>query len=130
MKPILIQKWKERTGSVSVEFLAILPMFLLVCLLVMQVAVSCYGIVNAQAVIRDVARMAAVTWNPDEAKEAAYDNFGKNNRHFTMENVDVRMKAGNVEVHADLSLHMIFLPGKEVSIPVRLQATSPAYDPT
>lgn len=109
-------KYKKisRKGSATVEFVIILPLVLLLCLVIWQAAVAGLAIFNSQEAIQEAVRIAAVSEDEERAKKKAYDTFS-NTKYYKMKNVKVKIKKQTVKVSAQVEIDLIFIEGKTIT---------------
>lgn len=67
---------KNERGSLSIEFLGILPLYFLLFLLLWQVVASGYAVISLKAAASDAAQVYAVSEDYNEAKEVIDRSLG------------------------------------------------------
>ena len=129
----MIHRFRNNRGSSSVEFIAILPFFILLGLVVWQFAVIGYAILNTQAAARDGIRVASTVWQTDPARQAAKKSFGQSTSYYSLTKVDVEIDKVNSEatltVHS--SIYPVLIPkafrSSDVAVPFQWKVTAPLY---
>ncbi|CAG9620271.1 TadE/TadG family type IV pilus assembly protein [Sutcliffiella rhizosphaerae] len=111
-----IKGWKENEkGSLTIEFLGMLPLMLLMVIILWQFMISAYGVIVTQSAANDAAKAFSLSARESEARTAARDTLqaGSNLKY---RSVSVNNYSGSQEfqvtVHADLEL--VFIPKKWV----------------
>ncbi|HZG17677.1 MAG TPA: TadE family protein [Candidatus Bathyarchaeia archaeon] len=96
-------------GSVTVEFIGILPLVFLIMMICWQFLVGVYGVITAQAAANEAAKVYAITRNSGEALNAARNvvNAAGGGIGYVSGNIDHGTYfTANVSVSVDL----IFIP--------------------
>ncbi|WP_034645067.1 TadE family protein [Bacillus methanolicus] len=73
------QKANNETGSVSIEFLGILPFYFMFFLLLWQVVASGYAVFTAKTAVNNAAKTYAATNKIDQAEKSAKETLGSSN---------------------------------------------------
>ncbi len=76
MKHVIKTSLRNEKGSVSIEFLGILPFFFMFFLLLWQVVGTGYAVFTAKTAVNDAAKVYASTGSFFEASEAAQKSIG------------------------------------------------------
>lgn len=129
----MIHRFHNNRGSSSVEFIAILPLFIFLALVVWQFAVIGYAILNTQAAARDGIRVASTTWEIEPAKRAAEKSFGPATSYYSLNQVAVEIdKRGSeaiLTVHS--SIYPVLIPKafrtSDLAFPFQWKVTAPLY---
>ena len=124
----------NQDGASSIEFLAVLPFFLLMAMVVLQFAVVGFAVLNTQAAARDGVRVAAVTLDSGRARTAAYESFGAGNELYSLDEVLVDVGGGQAQVTVESSIRPLLIPRQFLAnvpaVPFRWSVTAPIYDDT
>lgn len=107
----------HRKGSPTVEFVMVIPFFILMALVVWQMAVAGMAVMDTQAALRDSVRVAAMTQNEDEASQQAYKSFGENGS-YRISDLEVDIGDENAVVRATTEVDLIFL---NVTTPIQFE---------
>lgn len=123
MKRIL----KEERGSLSIEFLGILPFYFLFFLLLWQVVASGYAILSLKAAANDGAQVYSVTGDYYETLEAVNKSIGGGSL-IQNHTVTVNLVSGHsdlFEVKINASHPLVFLPDSwQNSTMISLESTA------
>ncbi|MBS7531743.1 M23 family metallopeptidase [Hazenella sp. IB182353] len=104
----LIKVGQSRKGASTVEFLIILPLFILLALVLWQLVLAGLAVMNTQAALRDAARVAATTGDEKKAEEVGRESFGKSSQ-FKLKGLKVEIENEEVTVSAKTEINMIFM---------------------
>ena len=103
---------KDERGSLSIEFLGILPLYFLLFLLLWQVVASGYAVISLKAVASDAAQVYAVSEDYYEKKEVVDHSLGGSsllkNHSFVIQNV--HGSAALFEIKITARHPLVFLP--------------------
>lgn len=103
---------KEERGSLSIEFLGILPLYFLLFLLLWQVVASGYAVISLKAAASDAAQVYAVSEDYYEAKEVIDQSIGDGsilqNHQFVVQDVPGNPDLFEIKITAQHPL--VFLP--------------------
>ena len=118
-------KLKNERGSLSIEFLGILPFYFLFFLLLWQVVASGYAVIHLKSVASDAAKLYAVSEDYYETKDLIDGAIGDSEllKNHTFE---IRRDIYNpalfvIEIEADHSL--VFLPANfKEKVPIKLDS--------
>jgi Flp pilus assembly protein TadG len=105
----LLHPLKERSGSSTVEFVLVIPFFLLMALVVWQFAVAGLAVLDTQAALRDAVRVAAIEKDPGAAIQQAKASFGKSGAYRA--SFDVNIGSDRAIVTAKTEVDIVFLSG-------------------
>ncbi|MFD2442557.1 pilus assembly protein [Bacillus sp. CGMCC 1.16607] len=72
------QRWLNEKGSISIEFLGILPFFFLFFLILWQVVASGYSVFVAKTAVNNAAKIYAATNDITKAVDEAKESLGTN----------------------------------------------------
>lgn len=109
MKSIL-RKWAQRVhnrrkGASTTEFVTLVPVFMILCLIVWQVILAGQAVLATHAALRDAVRVAASgSGNP---KDQAFKSFGKH-ESFELKNLKIETHSGKVKVKGGTNIPIIF----------------------
>jgi Flp pilus assembly protein TadG len=99
-----LKPFKERTGSSTVEFVLVIPFFLLMALFVWQFAVAGLAVLDTQAALRDAVRVAAVEKDPGAAIQQAKASFGKSGAYRASFNVSIGSEQAVVTARTEVDI--------------------------
>lgn len=100
---------KDDRGSVTLEFLGMIPYYLLFFLILFQAIISAYSYMSAQSAVNEAAKVYAVTQSESEAQEVAERVTGTGSA-VQMTNLSVTERGDgyfDAEVRADHSIVLI-----------------------
>lgn len=123
----MLRKLQKERGASSIEFLALMPLFIVMALMVWQLAVAGYAILTTQAAARDGVRVAATTKSESAAEQAVYHSFGAENTYYQLDEVSVSIGDSEAQVTVRSSIHTILLPEK-VRIPFPWTVKAPIFE--
>lgn len=106
MKGIFKRKF-FRKGSVTVEFILIIPAFVMLSLVVWQMAVAGLAVINTQAALRDAVRVAAVSNDPAKARQQAIQSFG-NSSDYRLRDISVSIQGDKAVARATTEIDILF----------------------
>lgn len=111
----LFKKWKkDEKGSATIEFLALVPLMMLVIMLFWQLMISGYGVIVAQSATNEAAKAYALSGREVDARQAATQILSTTGKNITYVNTEIINPIGTknftITVHANLDL--IFIPKK------------------
>ncbi|PYF07647.1 hypothetical protein [Ureibacillus chungkukjangi] len=128
------ERLKDERGSLSIEFLGILPLYFLLFLLLWQVVASGYAVISLKAVASDAAQVYAVSEDYYETKEVIDQSIGGSsllrNHYFVIQNVSG--SADLFEIKITASHPLVFLPdsfANRASISIDSKATGKVLVP-
>ena len=103
--------WNKKKGSATIEFLTILPLVFFMCLFVWQFFVSGMAVMETRSLVRDAARMAAVSNDAEETEEQAKKKFGDTDNYYLSDlEIKIMEKDGQVQATAKTKIEYVFLP--------------------
>lgn len=105
----LLHPFKKRSGSATVEFVLVIPFFLLMVLVVWQFAVAGLAVLDTQAALRDAVRVAAIEKDPGAAIQQAKASFGKSGAYRASFDVDIG--SDRAVVTAKTEIDIVFASG-------------------
>jgi Flp pilus assembly protein TadG len=105
----MLHPFKERSGSATVEFVLVIPFFLLMALVVWQFAVAGLAVLDTQAALRDAVRVAAIEKDPGAAIQQAKASFGKSGAYRA--SFDVNIGSDRAVVTAKTEIDIVFASG-------------------
>ncbi|KSU57616.1 hypothetical protein AS034_21130 [[Bacillus] enclensis] len=108
---------KNDKGSISLEFIGVLPFFFLFMLLVFQGFVLGYALITSQSAVNEAAKVYAEGDTLTESKQAAQKIVG-NSSYLTLNSLTIPSQEsdGDFEVRANVSIDLMFIPDKWKSI--------------
>lgn len=99
---------QHRRGSPTVEFIMLIPCFILCLLLLWQLVILGMAIMHTEAAVRDVARVMALTNDEQKAKEQAYQSF-PNMGNYQIEQLQIKKKDGQAVVKIKTKVFLVLL---------------------
>lgn len=108
---------KNDKGSISLEFIGVLPFFFLFMLLIFQGFVLGYALITSQSAVNEAAKVYAEGDTLTESKQAAQKIVG-NSSYLTLNSLTIPSQEsdGDFEVRANVSIDLMFIPDKWKSI--------------
>ncbi|OYD06320.1 hypothetical protein [Paludifilum halophilum] len=105
--------FREKKGGITVEFVAILPLILLIALFTWQIAVSGMAIMETENILRDEARYAATTGKLKQAEQSGKDSF-ESTDYYHLESFQVKKekKENRITASAVTQIQLVFLPSQ------------------
>lgn len=109
--------FKNNKGSISLEFIGVLPFFFLFMLLVFQGFVLGYALITAQSAVNEAAKVYSEGDTLSESREAAQKIVG-NSSYLTLNSLSIPSQDsdGDFEVSANVSIDLMFIPDKWKSV--------------
>ncbi|QCR31546.1 pilus assembly protein [Lysinibacillus sp. SGAir0095] len=112
------KRLKDERGSLSIEFLGILPLYFLLFLLLWQVVASGYAVISLKAVASDAAQVYAVSEDYYETKEVIDQSIAGSSllqsHSFVIQNVSGSGDLFEIKITARHPL--VFLPDSMASL--------------
>lgn len=112
MQRLLKSLTRERRGSITVEFIVVLPLVIMAALLVWQMAVAGLAVMDTQVAIRDAVRVAATTGNTEKAEAHGRESFGKSS-YYRLKEFKVEIKDGKAIAQGKTTIDLVFLPNSK-----------------
>jgi Flp pilus assembly protein TadG len=114
---MLKRLFKNNKGSISLEFIGVLPFFFLFMLLVFQGFVLGYALITSQSAVNEAAKVYAEGDTLTESRKAAQKIVG-NSSYLTLNSLTIPSQDtdGDFEVRANVSIDLMFIPDKWKSI--------------
>ncbi len=110
-KNIIRRSCGKKKGSVTIEFITVLPLVFFMCLFVWQFFVSGMAVMETRTLVRDGVRLAAATNNIEETEEKSKDAFPNTGNYYLSEfDVKILEKDGQVQATAKTKVEYVFLP--------------------
>lgn len=108
---------KNNKGSISLEFIGVLPFFFLFMLLVFQGFVLGYALITAQSAVNEAAKVYSEGDTLSESREAAQKIVGDSS-YLTLNSLSIPSQDsdGDFEVSANVSIDLMFIPDKWKSV--------------
>ncbi len=118
-------KLKNERGSLSIEFLGILPFYFLFFLLLWQVVASGYAVIHLKSVASDAAKVYAVSEDYYETKDLIDKAIG-NSELLNNHSFEIRQDVYNPELFVitlKANHSLVFLPGDfKQKVPIKLDS--------
>lgn len=124
---------KNEKGSLSIEFLGILPFYFLFFLILWQVVASGYALMTLKSAANDGASVYSMTNDLNEARQTVRDSIGSGSV-LTFDNLEVvsTSGSGNFKVTVKGTHPLIFVPSQwrdSTSISVKSSASGKVLSP-
>jgi Flp pilus assembly protein TadG len=132
--------WRDQRGAITIEFLGVIPLFILLILVVWQIAVVGLDILDAQAAARDGGRYAASHWHDAEqggdfeanVANTVRDSFGKDNVYYKLQfnpgqDLVVDPSQDTVRVTVHTTIQSILFTNLGISLPYDCSIVTPMY---
>ncbi|PTM54769.1 peptidoglycan DD-metalloendopeptidase family protein [Desmospora activa] len=124
MIPRLFRLGKK--GASTVEFVIILPLFILMTMVLWQAVVLGKGIMDTQAALRDAVRVAATTGDAEKGKEQGEESFGDWG-NYQMKNFTVEIDNNEAVAKAETEIPILFM--KSTPYTYTSEAQAPVVKP-
>lgn len=112
-----MKKLKNERGSATIEFLAMVPLVLLLLMIFFQFLVAGYAVMVAQSAVNEAAKVYSTTSNLSEANDAARDLIQSAGGNLDFKEVVPKSRDGNnFELTLNVDLNLIFIPEKYVGV--------------
>lgn len=132
IKKLNSNKLNNEKGSMSIEFIGILPFLFLFMLLLWQVVASGVAIISTQSAVNEAAKVYAVSQDVDEARTKAQEIVGSGDfatyTSFSIPSIDSN---GSFDAQLNVNLYLAFLPDDwedDVPIPFSITTSSRVMD--
>ena len=113
---------RNEKGSLSIEFLGILPFYFLFFLLLWQVVASGYAVLHLKSAANDGAQMYAITGSYIDAKDTIMESIGGSNL-LKEAKVNITPVVSNLfELQIEANHSLVFIPEKwksTMSVPIK-----------
>lgn len=96
-----------RKGASTVEFIVIIPLFILLGLVIWQSILFGMAIIDTQAALRDAAKVASTSGDEEKAEKQGKKSFG-DNEQYKLEKIDVNIDDDIVKVEAKTTVPLLF----------------------
>lgn len=106
-----IWRWQNRKmkGSVTLEFIVVLPLVVFMCMFVAQFVVAGMAVLETQNFVKDGARLAASSGKLKKEEVRGKREFN-NNHNYWLSSYRVKRKGGQLVTTAETKIRCIFLP--------------------
>jgi Flp pilus assembly protein TadG len=111
---VLFKALKARKGSVTIEFVFLIPLFIFMALFLWQVALAGLAVIQTESALRDAVRVAAVTGDVNKARQQAYSSFGSS-ANYNLSKVNVSINDDQAVATATTEIHLLFLKSQSIS---------------
>ncbi|MBO8164394.1 MAG: pilus assembly protein [Brevibacillus sp.] len=104
--------FNSQKGSVTIEFIGILPAVFIAMLVLWQFLLGVYAVIVTQSAANEAAKVYAITGDESEAEQAAENIVETAGETLTFGHVSITHTAsdGYFTVHVDVSFNLTFLP--------------------
>jgi Flp pilus assembly protein TadG len=106
LRRVLVWSRRHRRGSPTVEFIMLVPFFILCLLLLWQLVILGMAVMHTQAAVRDVARVMALTNNEEQARTQAGQSF-PDMESYRKEHVWIETKDGQAQVKIKTEVDLV-----------------------
>jgi murein DD-endopeptidase MepM/ murein hydrolase activator NlpD len=117
----------HRKGASTVEFIIILPLFILLCLVTWQLVVAGRAVMDTQAALRDAVRVASVTGDAEKGKAQFKVTFMEG-KPYQVDSFEIRIDGDEVKAWAKTRIPLIFMADKS-TFTYRSTAEAPVLNP-
>ncbi|SEN63002.1 TadE/TadG family type IV pilus assembly protein [Lihuaxuella thermophila] len=114
----------NKKGSSTIEFVIILPLFIMMFMVVWQMALAGMAVLDTQAALRDAARVAANSGDVNKGRAQLLSSFGTSD-HYRLKNYSINISGDKVVAKAQTEIEVLFMGGlapftynKSVEVPV------------
>ncbi|PMB04021.1 hypothetical protein CEN49_21755 [Fischerella thermalis CCMEE 5273] len=118
--------FKNKKGAATVEFVIIIPLFLLMATVLWQAAVLGKAVLDTQAALRDAVKVASTTGDAEKGKEQGKTSFG-NWGNYKMKNLTVEIDGDEVIAKAETEVPILFM--KSSTYTYTSEAQAPVVQP-
>lgn len=98
----------HRKGAATVEFIILIPLFILLCLVVWQLVIISMAVIDTKAALRDAVKVGSTTGDKDKAVKQGRDSFGSSSQ-YELSSFKVRIKDGEVYASAKTEVPILFM---------------------
>ncbi|MFD1424528.1 TadE/TadG family type IV pilus assembly protein [Laceyella tengchongensis] len=100
---------RRNKGSVTLEFIMVIPLVIFMCLFVGQFVVTGMAVLETHHFVKDGVRSAASSGKPQNEEKQGKVRFDKTS-HYWLSDYEVKIKDGQVIATAVTKIKWIFLP--------------------
>ncbi|PTX55278.1 TadE-like protein [Melghirimyces profundicolus] len=108
-------------GSVTIEFVFIIPMIVLMAMFLWQVVIAGMAVISTQSALQDAVRVASITEDVDKARHEAMKTFG-NSSNYRLQNFNVNIQGDRAVATANTKIDVIFMSSRTLSYSETAQA--------
>lgn len=98
---------RSKKGSATLEFLSILPLVVLMCLLIWQFVVAGVAVMDSQSLVSEAVRHVSTSKDKKEAKKRALKNFGDSS-YYDIERFKVEIKGDQAVAKVETKIKLVF----------------------
>ncbi|TCP69224.1 M23 family metallopeptidase [Baia soyae] len=113
----------KRKGSATLEMVSMLPLYILLALLIWQLAIAGLAVVDAQSAMRDALHVAAQTRDEEQAEKDGKAAFGEG-KQYQLTKLSVDIKGEEATAKAEIKIPIIFMDDTS-PITYEFESTSP-----
>ncbi|WLR52595.1 TadE/TadG family type IV pilus assembly protein [Bacillus tianshenii] len=108
-----MKRIQDEKGSMTVEFMAVLPLIFLLLLICWQFLVGAYAVVATKSAVNEAAKVYAITEDAGKAQAAAEKVIQANDHILSYEGSTISSpdSEGYFDVEIEVKLALVFLPG-------------------
>ncbi|VEF49208.1 Uncharacterised protein [Bacillus freudenreichii] len=110
------KKLKDEQGSVTIEFLGIMPFMLLVAVIMWQLVVTVHGAVLIQSAANEAGKIYSITKDKSEASAAAQNIISTGSGYLTFQSAPITGDK-NYTAKVNAQIRFVFLPKKYFGSP-------------
>lgn len=118
---------KGRKGAATLEFVTVLPLVILMCLVVWQLVVAGMAVLEAQSVLKKGVRLAASSGNAKEAEKKGRLSFQESD-YYSLDSYQVEIKDQRATAKAKVKIKVLFMSSSPFTY--TSSAKTPIYDDT
>ncbi|MDW2879571.1 MULTISPECIES: TadE/TadG family type IV pilus assembly protein [Bacillaceae] len=108
-----MKKVRNERGSATIEFLAMVPLVLLILMIFIQFLVAGYAVMVAQSAVNEAAKVYSTSEDLDKANIAASDVLASAGGNLNFNGVvESSRENNNFELTLNVDLRLIFIPEK------------------
>lgn len=111
----------SRRGSVTVEFVSIIPMIVLMSMFIWQVVIAGMAVMKTQTALQDAVRIASITEDLEEAQQKGLQSFGDSSS-YKLQNLEVNLDEDRAVATASTKIELIFMSSRTLSYSETAQA--------
>lgn len=105
---------RHRKGAATMEFIILVPLFILLAMIIWQLVLGGLAIVDTHAALRDAVKIASTTGDEKKAVEQGKESFGSKTL-YKLKSMKVNIDQKDNEVHAKAKVEIPFIFGDKSS---------------
>lgn len=104
----------SRKGSATVEFISVLPLVILMCLVVWQFVVAGMAVLETETLLSNWSRLAASSGELEEMEKQGREDFEPTG-YYRLKSFEMKEKDDQIIVEAKTEIDLLFLPSTTVT---------------